>query len=76
MINDSGNEVERISLTCCKCKEVVGFWVESEDLQAWKDGELIQNALGYLTADEREILISTRSSKPVCGKCFDGFWHR
>jgi hypothetical protein len=40
--------------------------VNSDDLQQWKDGELIQDAMPYLSADEREILISN-----ICGLCFE-----
>lgn len=32
--------------------------VKWEDHEAWKNGELIQNAMPYLTADEREFLMT------------------
>ena len=40
--------------------------VSNHDLKRWEDGELIQDAMPYLSAGERELLISG-----VCGKCFD-----
>tara|TARA_R110002020_G_scaffold2578_1_gene12312 strand:- start:25 stop:234 length:210 start_codon:yes stop_codon:yes gene_type:complete len=30
--------------------------MEPADFQSWKNGELIQNALPYLTSDEREFI--------------------
>ena len=64
-------EVKSVSLTCCKCKGVESFLVEAEDLQAWKDGTPIQEVLGYLTMNQREILITSKGGYPICGDCFD-----
>jgi len=52
--------------TCNRCKNQVEMKVYVEDVTAWENGELIQNAMPYLSADEREVLISG-----VCGTCFD-----
>ena len=52
--------------TCNKCKNQVEMAVNVDDYTSWENGELIQNAMPYLTADEREVLISG-----VCGTCFD-----
>ena len=52
--------------TCRKCKDQVEMEVYAEDVAAWENGELIQNAMPYLSADEREVLISG-----TCGPCFD-----
>ena len=57
---------EKVVRQCVKCKSVHIILVDSDDLQQWKGGELIQDAMPYLSADEREILISS-----VCGLCFD-----
>jgi hypothetical protein len=57
---------EKVARQCVKCKNVHILLVNSEDLQQWKDGELIQDAMPYLSADEREILISN-----ICGLCFE-----
>ena len=51
---------------CGRCKQIVEIVCKIEDFRAWKNGELIQRAMPYLTADQRELLISG-----VCGKCFD-----
>ena len=52
--------------TCNRCKGQVEMQVQAEDYEAWENGELIQNAMPYLTPDEREVLISG-----TCGPCFD-----
>ena len=52
--------------TCRVCKNQVEMKVYVEDVTAWENGELIQNAMPYLTPDEREVLISG-----TCGPCFD-----
>ena len=51
---------------CIKCHDVHILLVDSEDYAAWRQGELIQNAMPYLSPAEREILISG-----FCGRCFD-----
>ena len=56
----------RIQEICAKCDAEVLISVEYDDYEAWRNGELIQNAMPYLTADQREILISS-----ICGDCFD-----
>ena len=45
--------------------------VNIDDYTSWENGELIQNAMPYLTADEREVLISG-----ICGPCFGGLYGR
>lgn len=57
---------EKVAIQCVKCDNVHIILVGSNDLQRWKDGELIQDAMPYLSADEREILISN-----ICGRCFE-----
>ena len=55
--------------TCNKCKDQVEMAVNVDDYASWENGELIQNAMPYLTADEREVLISG-----ICGPCFGGLY--
>ena len=43
--------------------------VGNADLDSWQNGALIQDAMPYLSADEREILISG-----ICGECFDNMF--
>ena len=57
--------------TCNKCKDQVEMSVNKDDYTSWENGELIQNAMPYLTADEREVLISG-----ICGPCFGGLYSR
>ena len=51
---------------CDRCDEQFILRVNLDDVERWENGELIQNALPYLSADERELMISGR-----CGECFD-----
>lgn len=55
-----------VEVQCRSCGRFVDVYVNVDDFNAWQDGELIQNAFPYLSADEREILISR-----TCGPCFD-----
>ena len=48
------------------CKDTHILMVNIRDAKRWRQGELIQDAMPYLTPDERELLISE-----TCGKCFD-----
>jgi hypothetical protein len=54
------------SVTCrmCGCVNFVSL-VES-DFESWRNGELIQNALPYLNANDRELL-----QTQICSTCFD-----
>jgi len=51
---------------CLDCKKIVTLKVSYPDFKAWKNGTSIQDAFPYLTANEREILVSG-----ICGECFD-----
>ena len=51
---------------CIKCADPQHITVGQADLDAWQSGTNIQNAMPYLSADDREILISG-----ICGECFD-----
>ena len=51
---------------CIKCAEPQHITVGQADLDTWQSGTNIQNAMPYLSADDREILISG-----ICGECFD-----
>lgn len=52
---------------CPICHHANEIMVNEEDYFAWAfDGELVQNAFPYLTADEREMLISG-----ICPKCWE-----
>lgn len=52
---------------CPICHHANEVMVNEEDYLAWAfDGELVQNAFPYLSADEREMLISG-----ICPTCWD-----
>lgn len=48
------------------CKDQVEMKVYAEDVAAWENGELIQDAMPYLTDGEREVLISG-----TCDSCWE-----
>ena len=58
--------------TCNSCQTQTEMMVNINDYAAWErdrqkpGGLLIQDAMPYLTANEREVLISG-----TCGECFD-----
>ena len=55
-----------MAIDCVQCKETQSITVGNEDLVNWHNGELIQDAMPYLSAGEREVLVSG-----TCGSCFD-----
>lgn len=52
--------------TCPFCGHENEILVYEDDYLAWQAGELAQNAFPYLSADDREMLISG-----ICPKCWD-----
>lgn len=55
-----------VAVPCPFCHDVAELEVPTEGFMAWQSGELIQNALPELSADDREQLISG-----TCPKCWD-----
>lgn len=55
-----------INKTCVICKKEHELKVNEADIISWQNGQHIQSVMPYLSASERELLISG-----VCGKCFD-----
>lgn len=51
---------------CISCKEVYHLKVHPNDIVRISEGAHVQDAMPYLSADDRELLISG-----ICGKCFD-----
>ena len=62
----STNQKMPLTKACARCKRQYQLMVNIKDHDRWLEGELIQDAMPYLTADERELLISG-----FCGPCFD-----
>ena len=57
---------DTLQARCRTCGDTHILMVNAQDKKRWMEGELIQDAMPYLSADEREVLISG-----VCGTCFD-----
>lgn len=57
---------EAIVAECNKCGAATTMMVRIEDLVMWELGKYIQEAMPYLSADERELLISG-----TCGVCWE-----
>jgi len=57
---------QMISKTCMFCNTTHEFKVRSMDVERLNSGEHIQNCMPYLSAGERELLISG-----ICEPCFD-----
>lgn len=51
---------------CQFCKKVFTIKAKPKDIEAWKEGALIQNVMPYLSDNDRELLISG-----TCEPCFD-----
>lgn len=61
------NHKEVIIVTTCPfCGHVNEIAVNEEDYWYWQDGVLAQDTFPYLSADEREMLISG-----ICPKCWE-----
>lgn len=54
-----------LEVDCRICGKTHRLLVDETDYNAWLNGTCIQNAMPYLTADERELLISH-----TCGDCW------
>ena len=50
---------------CVHCGDFAIITVNPMDYQSWQEGALIQDAMPYLSADEREMLISG-----TCDECW------
>lgn len=56
-----------VQVECCHCNKVYTISVNPDDLDLWLQGtEFIQDTMPYLTAGERELLISQ-----TCDTCWD-----
>jgi hypothetical protein len=60
-----------IEIVCGMCKRDFKVHVKRVDYVNWKRGTFAQKAFPYLTADERELLISS-----TCGDCYDKLMKR
>lgn len=61
-----GKIVTLKSRPCPGCQRIIEIKVRESDLTTWKNGALIQHAFPYLSAEQRESLISG-----YCDPCWD-----
>ncbi len=55
-----------LNITCNLCDDTKELIIYEEDYQRFQAGTKVQLAFPYLSADDRELLISG-----TCGECFD-----
>ena len=60
------NRLTTIYTTCPCCRKESAVTVQTRDFNAWRKGALAQNAFPYLSANDRERLISG-----ICPTCWD-----
>jgi len=60
------SETGHTAIECFFCDETYHIQVALADLEAWENGMLIQEAMPYLTAGERELFISG-----TCDSCWE-----
>lgn len=64
------NRNKNINVQCVHCKKEYALFLNENDYSEWKEGNgFIQDKLPYLTAGERELLISG-----TCDSCFDNMF--
>ena len=64
MVALTGRE-HSITVVCHRCSDAHVMLVNNADVAEWQLGKYIQDAMPYLSADERELLISQ-----TCDKCW------
>ena len=57
---------ERLEIECRHCNEWHEFDVNESDLEAWKLGKKIQDAFPYISAAQRELMLSG-----LCEECWE-----
>tara|TARA_B100000745_G_scaffold35775_1_gene22180 strand:- start:190 stop:411 length:222 start_codon:yes stop_codon:yes gene_type:complete len=60
------HRTDTFAVTCRHCQKSHTLLVNITDVADWKLGKYIQDAMPYLSADERELCISQ-----TCGVCWD-----
>lgn len=67
MVAAVDNRSDIVNIECTLCSTVYTIIYNREDMINWLSGQsFIQDSMPYLSASEREILISG-----TCGECFD-----
>ena len=60
------HRTDTIAAICRSCQKSHDLLVNMSDVHEWMTGKYIQDAMPYLSADERELLISK-----TCGVCWN-----
>ena len=58
-----------VNVECRICKDLHRVHFNGDDYVDWQEGKYLQDAMPYLTTDERELMISQ-----TCGPCFDSMF--
>lgn len=58
-----------LTIACRMCGEPQTIWFDIADWNEWRAGAYIQDAMPYLTAAEREMLISQ-----TCDNCWNNLF--
>lgn len=62
-------EISNVTCYCPFCSNVSTILVDTADYNAWRAGKLAQRAFPYLSAEDRETLISG-----LCPDCQESFF--
>ena len=62
-INDDHVTYANVTVVCNVTGQKFNVHVKGQDLDKWQDGGLAQECFPYLSADDRELLISGTSSE-------------
>jgi hypothetical protein len=68
MMSATGRTME-LKVACSHCGIVHSLLVNPDDVILWQSGSYIQDCMSYLSASERELLISR-----TCGTCWDNLF--
>jgi len=58
-----------MNITCKQCGAEYNIMVSPDDVLKWQAGHFIQDVLSYLSAAERELMISQ-----TCDNCWKSMW--
>lgn len=61
-----GTNRSLVAVQCVVCKKFVAIRVDLEDVERWRKGMLVQDAMPYMSPPERELLCLSNA----CGACW------
>ena len=62
----TNKQLKDYKITCRMCATTHTLLVTDVDVTNWRNGAFVQDAFPYLSADERELILSQS-----CGPCYD-----